>query len=391
MSNNYLWDGSGKPDPEVERLEKLLGTLREDLPAPAFGMPVRRYPVRWWQWPTMPRFAAVAAMLVLVLGATLLLRFEDRASWVVTRVEGAPRVASRLISNSGRLGLGEWLVTDSASRAVIDVGLIGEVEVKPDSRVQLLRADASDHRLALQQGAIFARIWAPPRLFSVETPSANAIDMGCVYRLEVDAAGASLLHVETGLVTLERYGRESLVPAGAMCLTRRGDGPGTPYYEDAPEKLKQALSQLDPLLGAPQGGVVGGVTGGVQGGVTGGVAGGVSGGVQGGVAGGVEGGVPGGVEGAKKIRASALDTVLAEARKKDALTLWHLLTRVAPEEKNRIFDRMAQLVPPPAGVTREGILSGNAAMRDAWADQLGIGSMTWWRFFWKKAMPIPRK
>jgi hypothetical protein len=299
--------------------------------------------------------AAVAAMLVLVLGATLLLRFEDRASWVVTRVEGAPRVASRLISNSGRLGLGEWLVTDSASRAMIDVGLIGEVEVKPDSRVQLLSANASDHRLALQQGAIFARIWAPPRLFSVETPSANAIDMGCVYRVEVDAAGASLLHVETGLVTLERNGRESLVPAGAMCLTRPGDGPGTPYYEDAPEKLKHALSQLDPLLGAPQGGV------------------------------------PGSVEGAKKIRAAALDTVLAESRNKDALTLWHLLTRVAPDEKNRIFDRMAQLVPPPAGVTREGILSGNAAMRDAWADQLGIGSMSWWRFFWKKTMQIPGK
>jgi hypothetical protein len=379
MSDKYLWDGSGKPDPEVERLEKLLGTLREDLPAPAFEMPVRRFPVRWWQWQTMPRFAAVAAMLVLVLSATLLLRFEQRASWVVTRVEGAPRVASRLISNSGRLRLGEWLVTDSASRAVIDVGLIGEVEVKPDSRVQLLRADASDHRLALQQGAIFARIWAPPRLFSVETPSANAVDMGCVYRLEVDAAGASLLHVETGLVTLERNGRESLVPAGAMCLTRPGAGPGTPYYEDAPEKLKQALAQLDPLLGAPQGGVVGGV----QGGVTGGVVGGVSGGVQGGVA--------GGVEGAMKLRAAALDSVLTESRKKDALTLWHLLTRVAPEEKNRIFDRMAQLVPPPAGVTREGILSGNAAMRDAWADQLGIGSMTWWRFFWKKAMPLPGK
>ncbi len=347
MSDNYLWDGSGKPDPEVERLEKVLGTLREDLPAPAFEMPVRRFPLRWW--PSLPRFAAAAAMLLLVLSATLLVRLEQRAPWVVTRVEGAPRVASRLISNSGRLGLGEWLVTDSVSRAVIDVGMIGEVEVKPDSRVQLLRADASDHRLALQQGAIFARIWAPPRLFSVQTPSVNAVDLGCVYRLEVDAAGASLLHVETGLVALEHNGRESLVPAGAMCFTRPGDGPGTPYYEDAPEKLKQALSQLDPLLGASQSGV----------------------------------------ESEINFRASALDTVLAESRKKDALTLWHLLTRVAPEEKNRIFDRMAQLVPPPAGVTREGVMSGNAAMRDAWAGELGIGSMTWWRFFWKKAMPLP--
>jgi hypothetical protein len=271
------------------------------------------------------------------------------------------------MSNSGRLRLGEWLETDGTSRAVIDVGMIGEVEVKPDSRVQLLSANASDHRLALQQGAIFARIWAPPRLFSVETPSANAVDMGCVYRLEVDAAGASLLHVETGLVTLERNGRESLVPAGAMCLTRPGNGPGTPYYEDAPEKLKQALSQLDPLLFSMPGETASARLD--KGGIV------------------IEYMSP---ENEAK-RAAALDTVLAESRKRDALTLWHLLTRVAPEEKNRIYDRMAQLVPPPAGVTREGILSGNAAMRDAWADQLGIGSMTWWRFFWKKGMQLPGK
>ncbi len=343
MSDNYLWDGSGKPDPEVERLEKLLGTLREDLPAPAFEVPERRPAWRWW--PALPRFAAVAAMLLIVIGATLLMRIGPQTSWTVTRVEGSPRVASRQISSSGRLKLGEWLETDSGSRAVIDVGMIGEVEVKPDSRVQLLRADASDHRLALQRGAIFARIWAPPRLFSVQTPSANAVDLGCVYRLEVDEAGASLLHVETGLVTIERNGRESLVPAGAMCLTRPGDGPGTPYYEDASEKFKHALAELDSMLRA----------------------------------------TPGESSDAVQ-RAAALDTVLAESRKKDALTLWHLLTRVAPEEKNRIYDRMAQLVPPPAGVTREGILSGDAAMRDAWADQLGIGSMSWWRFFWKKAM-----
>jgi hypothetical protein len=389
MSDNYLWDGSGKPDLEVERLEKLLGTLREDLPAPAFEMPVRRFPMRWSQ--QMPRFAAVAAMLVLVLGAALLLRLENRASWVVTRVEGAPRIASRSIANIGRLKLGEWLETDSASRAVIDVGVIGEVEVKPNSRVQLLSANASDHRLSLQHGSIFARIWAPPRLFSVETPSAKAIDMGCVYRLDVDAEGTSLLHVETGLVTLERNGRESLVPAGAQCRTRRGNAPGTPFYEDAPENLKKALSQLDPMLDAPQGGIAGGITGGVTGGVSGGVSGGVQGGVSGGVTGGITGGVQGGVEGAMKARAVALDTVLVEARKRDALTLWHLLARVAPDEKNRIFDRMAQLVPPPAGVTREGVLSGNAAMRDAWADELGIGSMTWWRFFWKQPLPLPAK
>ena len=34
MRNDYLWDGSGEPDPEVQRLELLLGRLRHDRPAP---------------------------------------------------------------------------------------------------------------------------------------------------------------------------------------------------------------------------------------------------------------------------------------------------------------------------------------------------------------------
>src|SRR5258705_12543581 len=28
MSDDYLWDGSGPPDPDVERLERMLGRLR---------------------------------------------------------------------------------------------------------------------------------------------------------------------------------------------------------------------------------------------------------------------------------------------------------------------------------------------------------------------------
>ena len=28
MNDDYLWDGSGTPDPDVQRLERLLGRLR---------------------------------------------------------------------------------------------------------------------------------------------------------------------------------------------------------------------------------------------------------------------------------------------------------------------------------------------------------------------------
>ena len=34
MSDEYLWDRSGPPDPDVERLERMLGRLRSKAPAP---------------------------------------------------------------------------------------------------------------------------------------------------------------------------------------------------------------------------------------------------------------------------------------------------------------------------------------------------------------------
>lgn len=66
MNDDYLWDKSGEPDPEIEQLEQLLGTLRYERPAKALPLPARA--------PIQPRrtfkpFLAVAAALLLMLTA----------------------------------------------------------------------------------------------------------------------------------------------------------------------------------------------------------------------------------------------------------------------------------------------------------------------------------
>ncbi len=75
--------------------------------------------------------------------------------------------------------------------------------------------------------------------------------------------------------------------------------------------------------------------------------------------------------------------MLAGARERDALTLWHLLTRGTPGERAPIFDRLAAFVPPPDGVTRDGILTGNRAMLDRWWDQFCLDTVSFWRS-WKQ-------
>jgi hypothetical protein len=288
---------------------------------------------------------AAAAVLVLLSAWGIWLVYSNRdnaiisvngkPAWRVKRLDGTPTVGTERISNNGELAVGEWLETDGNSRAQIDVSSIGSVDIDENTRVRLLETHPTEHRLELARGKMSAHIWAPPRLFFVNTPSAVAADLGCAYTLEVDDQGSSLLRVTSGWVALELENRESIVPAGAACETRPSLGPGTPYFEDASNVFRQSLKTVnfDPDATA---------------------------------------------------RSTALNAMLDHARPRDTLTLWHLLTRVEGQDRARVYDKMATLFPPPAGVTREGVLALNQQMLDAWREAME----TTWMGVWK-GVPKP--
>jgi hypothetical protein len=305
MSDHYLWDGSGEPDPEVQRLERFLSEFRSQRPAPI----VRRQ--------LHPRWSAVAAAVLLATVGTWLTSGGAPEGWQIARAGGG----------SSLLAVGGTLDTSAGGPATMNVGSIGYVEVEANSRLRLERARGNRQRMALEHGLIHAFILAPPRTFVVDTPSAVATDLGCFYTLEVDKDGGGLVSVLAGWVSFEHAGRESFIPAGAACRMRPGRGPGTPYREQASPALRQALQDFDFAGGGDR----------------------------------------------------ALAIVLAEATKEDAFTLWHLLTRCEPAEKPRVYDALAALVPPPAGVTRDGILHGDRQMLDLWWDHLGLGDTSSWR------------
>ena len=273
------------------------------------------------------RAAAVAVVLLLVAVLAIWWRpvthapVNQVASWEVQRINGTPRIGSTGVANKGQLAIGQWLETDGNSKAQIAVSSIGQVEIGSNTRVRLLQTQPTEHRLELARGKMSARIWAPPRLFFVDTPSAVAADLGCAYTLEVDDAGASLLRVTSGWVALQLKDRESIVPAGAACRTQPGVGPGTPYFEDAVPEFRQALSSVDFAKDASS-------------------------------------------------RQSALAELFKYSRRRDTLTLWHLLSRVDGAERSRVYDKIASFAPPPEGVTREGVLKLDQKMLDLWRDKL---------------------
>jgi hypothetical protein len=63
-----------------------------------------------------------------------------------------------------------------------------------------------------------------------------------------------------------------------------------------------------------------------------------------------------------------------------------LLGRTAGEARSQVYDHLVDLVPAPAGVTREGIMRLDRDMLDLWWNALGLDDASWWRI-WKGPFP----
>ena len=296
---------------EIERSVNGHGVARETQPRKfRLGLPISLAGFAW--------LAAAVAVAGLLVTALVYLRWNQPGSWRVARLDGAPRIESEPISPEAKLKVGQFIETDQDSRARLYPGAIGEVEVEPGSKLRLIQSQSNEYRLSLEHGEVKAKISAPPRLFFVDTPSAVAVDLGCAYTLDVDPQGGGRIDVTSGWVEFDSNATKSMVPAEAACITRPGAPPGTPFFEDASDKLKDALRRFD--FG----------------------------------------------ENTIETRESALSTVLTESRKRDSLTLWHLLSRVGSEDRVLVYRRLSELIPPPLGASAEATLRLDPKALELW-------------------------
>ena len=309
MKQDYLWDRSGPPDPEIERLERTLAPLRYRHRADLIRETART-PRAWW--------AVAAAVVLSAVGLTQLsMPGAPHTAWEVAGMQGAARYV-----RSGQL-----LHTGSGAQITLESENVGRIDLGPNSD---LRA-STDRKVRLEKGVLHAFIWAPAREFVVDTPSSRTVDLGCEYTLNVDGSGDGLVRVTLGWVAFQFGDRESFIPAGAQCATRRRGGPGIPYFEDASDEFRSAVAAFE------------------------------SGGGR-----------------------AALARILTAARPRDGLTLWHLLTRVGDNDRGPVFDRFSQLVTLPPEVSRAGVLRKDAPMIDLCWNALDLENTGWWRGWERK-------
>jgi len=330
-----LFDPHAPADDEIAALERALAPLAHRGAPPAWPAraPKRGRSVLRWAAP-------LAALVLLAVAGALLVGL--RRGWTVEALAGSPRIDGRQVTTSARLHPGDRLETGPSGRARLAVSWLGEVEVEPESTLRLLAARERDQRVALERGTLHARISAPPRWFTVETPGARAVDLGCAYTITIDGEGEGSIEVVSGWVALAGEGKESFVARGARASLSRRRGPGTPVYFDAPATLGEAIERLDAGAVGPE-------------------------------------------------RAAEVERALRSARPRDAMTLWHLLAGSTDRgERARIADRLDALAPPPEGLDRGALLDGDRDALDARWSALGLGSADFWRI-WRQPWPPSRR
>ena len=315
MSGDYLWDKQGQPDTLARELESTLGSLPwSDAPPARRTVPAPRVPV--WRRPAIRAGVAFAA-IAMIAGAGIWMTRPSATPWTALTLTGTPTLEGRELARERSWRNDQWIETDASSRVALTGDRVGRVTVEPGSRVRLARADADQHRVELERGSISAFIYAPPKLFVVDTPHAAAVDMGCAYTLSVGDDGSALLKVTGGWVELQGTHRLARVPAGAICRTYPATGgagvdpgPGIPMFADTSPGVASAIEAIE------------------------------------------------------RGSLDSLAVLLDACRPRDSLTLWHVLGRVEGEARRSVVDRLITLVAPDGSLDPGPVLAGESGAID---------------------------
>lgn len=323
--SDYLWDRSGAVDPKVEALEQRLAPLAFDPQQHPLNLPRRR---RRFSRPATIAAVALAASVIAVVGLGVL--HSWRLSWPTDRAWS--------VSSGGSLEIGSpWRVDDAP--ASVEIARLGVLNAKPGTRLELNTTGPTHHRLTLSRGEIDVRVWAPPGRVGVHTPAGDVIDLGCIFSLAVDEAGAAHLTVHTGWVNLVNTHGNSFIPAGASASMTAGREPQVPVYDDAADTFKRAVRALE--------------------------------------------------SNAELVDSPSIRTLTQQARPRDAITLLLLssIDGLDRDTRTALLETANQLQPAPAPDAVQRIVNGDAQVFWKWYDSLPLPPFKNWWVNWRDVFP----
>jgi hypothetical protein len=348
--DDYLWDRSGSVDPQIARLECVLAPYalragRGVYTSASLSRAQVSHARHRSRWRAVLASAAVLAMFAVGIAGWYQHRLQWPAGqpWQLSALNGEARIDGRAAIGMKTLAPGSVLETGNGGSASMRAARIGQVALGENSRFSLIETRTGRHRLQLEYGSLWARVWAPPGALGVSMPTAEVWDLGCEFVLKTDAAGYGQLIVRSGWVQIDNGHWEILVPQNARVELRGKQMPGTPYDVGASAAFVAALRKID-----------------AQGGST-------------------------------AADGDAVRRLVAASRPQDAISLLLLLKRYPQLGDGPVFDRMVQLMPADATVTREALRARGTDALDPWWDSLPYPRMKRWWMQWPDAFGTQAK
>jgi ferric-dicitrate binding protein FerR (iron transport regulator) len=231
MNNDYLWDGSGEPDADVEHLESLLGRYRSAAPVPDFRRVVVMRPRPRW-----PLAVAAALIVAAILGFLRIYTPPNR--WRATESSGVAVVPHSILRAGDIVRTGNGTVRLRSPN-------VGTVDIGANTTLRLIENRTRRHRLALTAGTIHAKTTSMPGVLVIDTPRARAIDLGCEYTLTIASGGGGELRVIAGWVDLTHGYEQSLVPEGASAVITPEGALSVPVFDDAAPQFRDAVRNFE--------------------------------------------------------------------------------------------------------------------------------------------------
>src|SRR3569623_1698419 len=112
----------------------------------SLATPSRRSPFRYW----LPAMATL-----LVIGAAVFYwTRRPQPQWTIVALQGSTAIDARPVKGSSTVRPGNWIETAPSSRAKVQIGAIGVVDIEPGTRLRVVAARPTDHRLTLARGEI---------------------------------------------------------------------------------------------------------------------------------------------------------------------------------------------------------------------------------------------
>lgn len=238
--------------------------------------------------------------------------------WKVSNLQGTPTIGNAAMNMIDSIKEGQWIQTNDSSRAELIVADIGKVIIEPNSKIVFVKGTDGNNRILVEYGTINADMKSQPKTFFVEMPSAVASDLGGDYTLTIDSTGDGLVYVKSGKVQVESPGRDAIVPAGNLVMTRKNIGVGTPFNENSSPKFKNALFNFD--FG--------------------------------------------------KCSGACVNTLLNNAKLSDAVSLVNLIPIIGDEYKDEVYAKVSNFVPPPAVIPADSIPFIDEEQINEWVDKI---------------------